>query len=59
MTAMTCRNPETFAWTYQEAPCPTWQSTQLTRAWGEERYDVYSGSITEWHRVPQKETDSL
>ena len=59
VTARTCRTPEIFAWTYQEAPCPTWQSTQLTRACGDVRYAVYSGSITEWHRVPQKETDSL
>ena len=59
ITARTWRTPEIFALTYQEAPWPTWQATQLTRAWGDARYAACSGSITVWHRVPQKETDSL
>src|SRR5512139_936063 len=36
-TAITCRSPEIFAFTYHEAPCPTWQSTHRTLAWGEAR----------------------
>src|SRR5512143_1080935 len=47
-TARTWRAPEIFALTYQDAPWPTWQSTQLTRAWGDALYASYSGFITVW-----------
>jgi hypothetical protein len=47
-TAKTCLAPEILDLTYQDAPEPTWQSTQSTRAWGDPWYDANSGSMTEW-----------
>src|SRR5262249_13150495 len=58
-TAKSCRVPESFERTNQDAPDPMWHSTQATREWGEFRYAVYSGAITVWQVVPQNWTESM
>ena len=59
MTANNCRVPDSFDFTYQVAPEPTWHSTHPTRACGDSWYAVNSGFITEWQVCPQNCTESV
>jgi hypothetical protein len=58
VTETSCQAPESFDFTNQLAPSPMWHPAQATRAWGERRQAVNSGSMTEW-QDPQKAGDSI
>jgi hypothetical protein len=51
--------PFTLVFRYQEAPDPTWHSTQATSEWGDVKYVSYSGCITEWQVAPQNCTELM
>src|SRR5664279_2330647 len=54
-----CHDPEILDLTNQSAPGPMWQSAQRSLLCDERWNAVCSGSITVWHTVPQKATDSI
>src|SRR6266542_2646262 len=55
----TWRVPESFDFTYQLAPEPTWHSTQPTRARAEWPWAIASGCLTEWQSAPQNVVESV